>query len=72
MNLKILLFAFIYKFTVAQPDGAKIANGFSSWMMQKDRIFYLWWYPHPTSRTILLEVDFIRSPQVNSFICHIF
>lgn len=53
------------EFPVAHPDGSKVSHALAGWVMQQHRVLDLGRYPHPTSRTMLLEVHFIHSPQVN-------
>jgi len=34
--------------------------------MKQNWIFYLGWYPHPTARTMLLEMNLIQGPKINA------
>jgi hypothetical protein len=56
------------QFPVAQPDSAKVTHAFSCWMMQQHRVFLLRGYPHPATRPILLEMDLIGRPEIDSLI----
>lgn len=55
-----------HQFAVAQPDGAEVTDAFARGCMQTDRIRCLGRNPHPAARTVLLEMNFIEGPQIDS------
>jgi hypothetical protein len=57
-------------FSVPEPDSSKVAHALSCWMMQQHRVLLLRGYPHPATRSILLEMDFIGRPEIDSWIGH--
>jgi hypothetical protein len=63
-----LLLSLEYQLPVAQSDSAKVSYALSGWMMQQHRILLLWGYPHPAPRPILLKMNFIARPEINSWI----
>ena len=69
-GIEPILFSFVDKLAVAQPDSTKVAYAFPCWVMQQHRVLLLRRYPHPAPRSVLLEVDFIGRPEIYSWICH--
>ena len=55
-------------FPITQAQSAKVANTFSCWMMQQNRIFTFGRHPHSTPGAVLLEMNFIQGPKVNVII----
>jgi hypothetical protein len=68
-SVEPILFSLENKLPVAQPDSTKVAHAFSRWTMQQYRVLLLRGYPHPTPRSVLLEMDFIGRPEINFWIC---
>ena len=59
--------------SVPDSNGAKVTDAFARWSMTADRISDFWGYPHAASASMLLEVNFVHSPEVNSAIsCEFF
>ncbi len=52
-----------HELSAVQADGAKAGHGFSGRCMPQDRVFDFGRYPHSATRTVLLEVTFIQTPQ---------
>ena len=67
-RVKLLLLSPKNQFPVTQTDRSKIANTPARGMVQQDRVPLLRWNPHQTTRSILLKMDFIRRPQIDSTI----
>jgi hypothetical protein len=57
----------VHQFAVSQADSAKVADTLSRRMMQQNRVFGLRRNPHPTSGTVLLEVNLIHRPEIHVF-----
>lgn len=55
---------------IPQTNGPKVADAATGRMVQHDGIGVLRGHPHTAARTMLLEMDFIRGPQVNPRITH--
>jgi hypothetical protein len=36
--------------------------------MKQNWIFYLGWHPHPTTRTVLLEMNLIQCPKIKALV----
>ena len=53
---------------VPQAHGAKVSYAAPSGVMQQDGIFGFRWHPHQTPRPVLLEVDFVGGPQIDSIV----
>jgi len=64
-GVKLFLLSPEDQFPIPQTDSSKIAHAFTSGMVQQYRVFVLWRYPHQTTRTILLKMDFITRPQID-------
>src|SRR6266571_299866 len=58
----------IHQLAIPQANGAEIPDAPSCWMMQQHRVLRFWRNPHPASRTMLLEMDFIHGPKVNRLV----
>jgi len=58
-GIKSFCFPLEDKLSIPQAHGAKIADTAPGRMMPQNRIGLFWGYPHPTARTILLEMDFV-------------
>src|SRR6266571_8219009 len=54
------------KFPVAQSNGSKISDTLACRMMQHNRVGNLWRNPHSASRSTLLKVNFVGSPQIDA------
>lgn len=54
-----------YELSGVQTDGPKTGHGFSGGRMPQDRVLDFWRYPHSTAGTVLLEVTFIQTPQLD-------
>src|SRR5580658_1575253 len=57
-----------HELPVSQGHRAEIANGLARRMMQQHRVFLLRRHPHPATRSVLLKMHFIHSPQINAFV----
>lgn len=53
------------EFAVPQTDSSKVADTAPRGMMKQDRIAFFRRHPHATSRSVLLEVDLVRRPEVD-------
>jgi hypothetical protein len=51
--------------SVAQANGAKIANAVSAGVVVQDRVSDFGRHPHPAARTMLLEVHFVHGPKIH-------
>jgi len=60
ISVKGIGFSLMQQFSIAQPHGTKVADTFSSWMVQHNRVFALGRNPHATSGTMLLKVDLVQ------------
>jgi hypothetical protein len=58
------------KLSIAQPHGAKVSYAASRRMMQQHRVLGFRRHPHATPGAVLLEMHFIRGPQVYRVILH--
>jgi hypothetical protein len=67
-SVKLLLLSSKNQFPVAQSDRSKIPHTFTCGMVQQDRVPLLRRNPHQTAGPILLKMDFIRRPQIDSTI----
>jgi hypothetical protein len=65
-GVKLFLLSFENQFSIAQADSSKIAHALTSGMVQQYRVLVLRRYPHQTTRSILLKMDFIGRPQIDS------
>jgi hypothetical protein len=50
--------------SVGHAYGSEYGNTLASRCMENDGIHILSWYPHGTSRTVLLEMAFVLKPQI--------
>jgi hypothetical protein len=50
---------------ITQAHSAEEPNALSGRMMEQYRVFHFGWHPHPTSRTILLEMNLIQRPDID-------
>ena len=64
-SVKLFLLSVENQFPVAQTDSSKIAHTLPCGVVQQYRVLVLWRYPHQTTRSILLKMDFIGRPQIN-------
>lgn len=69
-GVELLFLSLKNKFPVTQPDSSKIAYALSCWMMQQHRVILLRGNPHPATRSILLKMDFIGRPEIDSWIVY--
>jgi hypothetical protein len=53
------------EFPGAQVDSPEAGDGLARRCVQQDGVLVLWRDPHPTARTVLLEVTFAQAPQFN-------
>jgi hypothetical protein len=56
------------QFSIPQPDRPEVPDTLARWMVQQYRIDILWGHPHPTTRSILLKMNFIGRPQIDFWI----
>src|SRR5450755_531752 len=54
-----------YELSGVQTDGPKAGHRLSSRRMPQDRVLDFRRYPHAAARTVLLEVTFIQTPQLD-------
>jgi len=64
-GIKLFVLSLENQFSIAQTDRSKIPHTLTSGMMQQYRVLILRRNSHQTTRSILLEMDFIRRPQVD-------
>jgi hypothetical protein len=64
-GVKLSFLSLENQFSIAQTDSSKIAHALTSGMVQQDRVLILRRYPHQTTRSILLKMDFIGRPQID-------
>jgi len=62
IDIELVLFPPVNELAVAQADGTKISNTFAGRLVQDDGIGVLRGDPHSTTRTVLLEMDFVWCP----------
>jgi hypothetical protein len=67
-SVKLFLLSLKNQFPIAEPDSSKIAHTPTSGMVQQYRVPLLRRHPHQTTGSILLEMDFIGRPQIDSMI----
>ena len=63
--IELVLLAAKKETAIAQADGAKVPHLLAGGRVQQDRIFDFWRDPHSTTRTVLLKMHFVRSPQLH-------
>ena len=68
LRVELVWFSHGYKQSVPQPHGSKVPHAFAAREMPKHRVLDLGWNPHPASRTILLNMNFVQRPQVDPFV----
>jgi hypothetical protein len=56
------------QFSITQPDSPEVSDTLAGRMVQQHRIDILRGHPHPTARSILLKMNFIGRPQIDSWI----
>jgi hypothetical protein len=56
------------QFSIPQSDGPEVPDTLAGRMVQQNRIDILRGHPHPTTRPILLKMNFIGRPQIDSWI----
>jgi len=56
----------VTEFAVSNPDGTEVTDAFARWCMLANRIEHLWWHPHSTTTSMLLKMDLIQRPKVDS------
>jgi len=66
--VKNLIFPLVNKFAIPQAYGSKIAYALTSGIMQQYRFFNLGRYPHPASGAILLKMNFIYAPNIDTLV----
>ena len=64
-SVKLFLLSVENQFSVAKTDSSKIAHTLPCGVVQQYRVLVLWRYPHQTTRSILLKMDFIGGPQID-------
>jgi hypothetical protein len=64
-SVKLLLLFLENQFPIAQTDSSEIAHALTSGMMQQYRVLFLRRDPYQTTRSILLEMNFINRPQID-------
>jgi hypothetical protein len=58
------------QFSISQANGSKITHASTCGMVQQYRVLLLRRYPHQTTRSVLLKMDLIGRPQIDSWIDH--
>jgi len=53
---------------VPQAHGAEVSYAAPGGVMQQNGIFGFRWHPHQTPRPVLLEMDFVGGPQIDSIV----
>ena len=66
LGVENLLLSLGKQLAVAQAHRSEIAHAFACRSMKQNWIFYFGWYPHPTARTMLLEMNLIQGPKINA------
>jgi hypothetical protein len=64
-GVKPLLLSLKNQLPIAQTNSSKVTHTSTRWMVQQDRILFLRGYPHKTTRSVLLKMDFISCPQID-------
>ena len=54
--------------SIAQTNSPKVTDTLARRMVQQDRVHLLRGHPHPTTRSILLKMNFIGRPQIDFWI----
>jgi len=67
-SVKPLFLPLENQFSIAQTDSPEIAHALTGGMMQQYRVLFLRRDPHQTTRSILLKMNFIDRPQIDSWI----
>jgi hypothetical protein len=67
-GVELSLFSLENQFSITQPDSPEVSDTLARRMMQQYRIDILRRHPHPTTRSILLKMNFIDRPQIDSWI----
>jgi hypothetical protein len=67
-SVKLFLLSLKNQFPIAEPDSSKIAHTPTGGMVQQYGVPLLRRHPHQTTGSILLEMDFIGRPKIDSMI----
>ena len=67
-GVKLFLLSLENQFSITQPNSPEVSNTLARRMMQQYRIGILRRNPHPTTGSILLKMNFIGRPQIDSWI----
>lgn len=57
--IKAIFLPVIDKLAIPDSYGPKIADSFTCWMVQKNRVRHFRWHPHPTGRAVLFKSDLV-------------
>jgi hypothetical protein len=60
------------KSSIAEPHGAKVSHAPPCGVVVHNGVFGFWRHPHAATRTMLLKVHLVESPQVHGWIAHQF
>ena len=66
LGVENLLLSLGKQLAVAQAHRSEIAHAFACRSMKQNWIFYFGRHPHPTTRTMLLEMNLIQGPKINA------
>ena len=55
-------FATVHEAAIAQANGAKVAHALAPGVVSEHRVGEIRWNPHPASRAVLLEMQFVHRP----------
>ena len=64
-GIESVLLAAIEEAAVAESNGAEVADAAAGRVVEHHGVFDLGRYPHATARSILLEMHFVRGPEVH-------
>jgi len=67
-GVKLSLLSLENHFSIVQPDSPEVSDTLARRMVQQYRIDILRGHPHPTTRPILLKMNFIGRPQIDFWI----
>jgi hypothetical protein len=67
-GVELSLLSLENQFPITQPDSPEVSDTLAGRMVQQHRIDILRGHPHPTTRPILLKMNFIGPPQINFWI----
>lgn len=72
LSIKMPLGLGAAEFPIPESDRSEVADAFSGRRVDEHWVTDLGRYPHPTATSVLLEMDLVHSPQINTWIARQF